>query len=577
MTDREHLRRAGLGAALVALGLISARTAPAQEVPAPAPAPTLAPAPAAGPVRPLTALPAPAPGTAVVGGPVLAEDVQVVRFSVPEGTRLEVLGPPAEPLTVADAQSAGLTFGLRVGVAYRLKLSNLPNAPGGELFPEVELVGHLHRPPGIDPMKFPIRIPFSFEDLDDAAVKGRLVTQYVYLEDPDQALPISFPKDQIPVVTLSPAESPLKVAAALGRTVAIVKVGGRAPTPDELTGAGDYTFPNMPCPFIGPEGGKCSLPCGPVCGTPPPPGRPWLPKDEFLCDGGDGGAPMSFGGDGGLQGIDPRDAAIRFQADNRPRVLPTNRVCIYAPRFAAVRASIGANQNLIIENLYVANLTERMDAINAKQGPKKFTQNERAAMGRHRARPTVAKGRQYAGDHVEIRVLQGFDASVNIAGNVLVQGPEFANSREMANLFRLREKLNAVKTAETAVVTGIAEGLGQNVMAWKPQEMVGVEVPPDKPGLAVVKQVDTGEAEPGDTVEFTIFYRNMGNVPILNVSVIDSLLPRLEYVPRSALGPAGTVFSANENRVGSTELRWDLPKPVAPGEEGYVRFKAKVR
>lgn len=534
--------------------------------------PTPPPAPPSAPARPLTSV----PGAATVG-PSVPADVQVVRFSVPEGTRLELLGPAAEPISAADPNAALFTFGMKVGVAYRLKLSNLINAPEAELFPVVEIVGHLHRPPGVDPVKFPIRIPFGLDDFEDAAVRGRLVTQAVYLEDPEQAIPVSYPKDQIPVVTLSPVESPMKVAPALGRVVAIVKVGGRAPTVQELDGAGDYPFTSAPCPFVGPDGGKCALLCGPVCGTPPPPGRPWLPKDEFLCDGGDGGAPMTFGGDGGLRGIDPRDAAVRFQADNRPRVLPTNRVCLYAPRFAAVRSSIGANQNLIVENLVVANHTERQEAINARQGPKKFTQNERAELARHRARASLARGRQFAGDHVEVRVLQGFDVPTNIAGNVKVQGPEVARNRQQGNLFRLRQKLDGLKTAESAVVTGIAEGLGQSVMAWKPQEMAGVEVPPNKPGLAVIKQVDTAEAEPGAEVEFTIFYRNMGNVPIRNVSVIDSLLPRLEYVPRSALGPAGAVFTANENRVGSTELRWDLPEPVAPGQEGYVRFRANVR
>ena len=107
--------------------------------------------------------------------------------------------------------------------------------------------------------------------------------------------------------------------------------------------------------------------------------------------------------------------------------------------------------------------------------------------------------------------------------------------------------------------------------------MAGVEVPPNKPGLMVLKQVDASEAEPGDVVTYTIRYRNMGNVAIRSVSVLDSLLPRLEYVPRSALGPAGTVFSSQANTAGSTELRWDLAEPVAPGQEGYVQFQAKVR
>ena len=39
------------------------------------------------------------------------------------------------------------------------------------------------------------------DDFDDVADRGRLVTQVVYLEDPEQALPITLPKDEIPVVT----------------------------------------------------------------------------------------------------------------------------------------------------------------------------------------------------------------------------------------------------------------------------------------------------------------------------------------------------------------------------------------
>jgi uncharacterized repeat protein (TIGR01451 family) len=114
-------------------------------------------------------------------------------------------------------------------------------------------------------------------------------------------------------------------------------------------------------------------------------------------------------------------------------------------------------------------------------------------------------------------------------------------------------------------------------MAWKPQEAVGVEEPPDKPGLAVIKQVDRAEAEPGDTVTYTIRFRNMGNVPIRAVSIVDNLLPRLEYVAGSAHGPKGTVFTARPNEAGSSELRWDLPGALEPGAEGAVSFRVRVR
>jgi hypothetical protein len=69
----------------------------------------------------------------------------------------------------------------------------------------------------------------------------------------------------------------------------------------------------------------------------------------------------------------------------------------------------------------------------------------------------------------------------------------------------------------------------------------------------------------------------MGNTPIRDVTVFDSLLPRLAYVKGSARGPKGTAFSSEENRVGSTELKWVLPAAVPPGVEGHVSFQAVVR
>ncbi|MHC5538037.1 hypothetical protein ACYOEI_07365, partial [Singulisphaera rosea] len=128
-----------------------------------------------------------------------------------------------------------------------------------------------------------------------------------------------------------------------------------------------------------------------------------------------------------------------------------------------------------------------------------------------------------------------------------------------------------------AAVTGIVEGAGQMVMAWPARETVGVETPPNRPGVAVIKRVSTNQAEQGDEVTFVIQFRNMGNTPISAVSVVDSLLPRFGYVAGSAQGPKGAVFTAAENRSGSTELRWDLPGTLTPGVEGYVSFKTIVR
>jgi uncharacterized repeat protein (TIGR01451 family) len=509
--------------------------------------------------------------------PTLPPEVQVVRFQGPAGVRVEVLGPTPEPVPVGDGHGLA-TVGLKVGVEYRLRLSNLPDRPGAELFPVIEVVGHLHRPDGMDPGKFPIRVTFTEDDLHDVADRARLVTQVIYLEDPEQALPLHLPKDEIPVVTLSPAEDPLKLAMALGRVMAIVRLGARRPTDDELLNLGGSGLAGTThCPFTGPVGAPCSLPCGPVCGTAPPTGRPWIPRDEFLCDGGDHAEPAHFGGDGGLRGIDPRDAVLQFNDDRRARILPTNLVCIYAPRFAEVRASVGPNEALMVETPLNARITERESTAEGRLRARRFVQNQGAEAARHRARASAMAGRVFAGEHEELRVLSGYDATLSVVRFTLLQGPEQSRNREKAGAIRDTSHFLAIKTAESAIVKGIVQGAGEAVMTWTPRETVGVEVPPNKPGLAVIKRVSASEAEQGDTVTFAIQFRNMGNTPITAVSIVDSLLPRLAYVPGSAKGPKGTVFTAEENRVGSTELRWDLPGAIAPGAEGYVSFEAMVR
>ena len=508
--------------------------------------------------------------------PGLPDGIQVVRFAGPEGLKVEVLGPASEPVPVGDGKGLG-TFGLKVGVGYKLRLSNLPDRPGVELYPTIEVVGHLHRPAKIDPGKYPIRVVFGVEDLVDAADSGRLVTQVVYLEDPEQALPIKLDKDEPPIVTLNPAEEPLKVASALGRVMAILRIGARRPTQAELTAPIGDGLAGTPCPFTTTEGSRCGLPCGPVRGTPPPAGRPWLPKDEYLCDGGDHAMPVHFGGNGGLAGLDPRDAVVIFRDKDRPRVLPTNTVCLYAPRFATVRVVSGANENLIVQGPRLSEQLERQATANGQQGPKRLAQNAAAETGRHRARASGLAGRTFAGEHTELQVLSGYNTLVGVRGGVGVQGLGRVDKQVRALGNRSTTGPVLLNRPEAVVMTGIVEGAGQTVMTWTPNETVGVEPPAKRPGISIIKQVSADQAESGDEVTFTIRYKNMGNTPIHAVSLVDSLMPRLEYIAGSAQGPARTVFTAAPNAGGSLELRWDLPGELSPGSEGYVEFRAVVR
>src|SRR5271165_1345933 len=514
------------------------------------------------------------------GPPALDPKVQLVRFQGPLGLRVEVLAPEPSPAPIGEGEGIA-TVGLQRGVGYRLRLSNITERPGVELFPVIEVVGHLHRPREISPAKYPIRIVFTDEELWDVVDRGRLVTKVIYLEDPEQAIPIKLSKDQIPVVTLNPTEQPLKVAQALGRVMAIVRIGGRRPTVEEINAGatGDFGLDAVAaigavhCPFT-------STDCAPVCGTLPPAGRPWLPRDEYLCDGGDQGAPAGIGEGGNLKGIDPRDAVMRFDVglnDRRaPRVLPTNRVCVYAPRFAEVRIRTGTNEAVEVHGATLNRSLDKFALTESRSYSRRLVQNQAAELARERSRAQAMAGRISAGEDSNMRGPDVYHNVQQVKVDSQQQPVQLTRTRLKPALIKEKIRLDGIKSVESTVMTGLVEGPGQTVMSWQPHEMKGVETL-QRPGMAVIKRVSTAEAEPGDTLTFTITYRNMGNTTIRAASVVDSLLPRLEYLKGSARGPKGTVFSSAENRVGSSELKWELPGVIPPGASGEVSFQAVVR
>jgi uncharacterized repeat protein (TIGR01451 family) len=523
-----------------------------------------------------------------VATPVLDPDIQIVRFQGPPGLNVEVLSPTPTPVSAGDGGGI-ITVGLKRGVGYRLRVTGIVERPLAEIFPVIEVVGHLHRPDGIDPAKYPIRVVFLQEDLDDVVDRARLVTKVIYLEDPDQAIPLRMAKDQIPVVTLSPTEPPVRVARALGRPVAIVRIGGRRPTGDEIEGAiaGDIgldwveNIGSAPCGFLCHSGVRCALPAGPTCVSAPRPPRPILPRDEYLCDGGDRGIPASAAGTDRVSGIEPRDAVVRFdfglKGVTETRILPTNVVCVYAPRFAEVRLSSGTNQNVDIQTTRTDKTIDRLKQENALLESRRLVQNQAAELARVRARAAGLKGRLMASEGSKVQTPNAYEGNQLALLNTSKQTAELARLRQKPGQLNERIRLDGIKSAEGPVLTGIVEGAGEAVRVWGPHMMTGVEPPPDRPGLAVIKRVNAIEAEPGDTLTYAIVYRNMGNTPIRSVTIVDSLLPRLEYVGGTSSGPKGTSFSTAINRVGATELRWEIPGALAPGATGYVSFQAIVR
>jgi uncharacterized repeat protein (TIGR01451 family) len=117
------------------------------------------------------------------------------------------------------------------------------------------------------------------------------------------------------------------------------------------------------------------------------------------------------------------------------------------------------------------------------------------------------------------------------------------------------------------------------------QAQVGIRQPeiiyqtngPESPRLRLIKLASTGHALSGEEVEFTLRFDNVGDQLIGNVTIVDNLATRLEYVPDSARSTIDAQFSTAPNTGGSTVLRWEITPPIEPGQGGILQFRARVR
>jgi len=310
-----------------------------------------------------------------------------------------------------------------------------------------------------------------------------------------------------------------------------------------------------------------------------PPGfsQPW-PDDEYLRDGGDQGLPVGVSPDWQVHGLEPEDTIAYYDTpEGQVRVEPSNRVHLYSPRFGSVRQ---------VSNL-VAN--EGREGWANVYLPTKFTQKEfqqpawshkqHLALGRYHTPQTPV---QYLGRW-----------SRDVVSSAL--GPQSFQDRflpfEDFQIIRLGQMDNSEREAlarwvQAAVVWAkddtLAVLLNEKQAAAMVQDESLVEVyvvhePPANPKLRLVKVASTAYAEPGDVVDFTLRFDNVGNQPIQNVTILDNLSGRLEYVPDSAQCSLKAQFTAEPNQAGSELLRWELAEPLQPGQGGIIRFRCRVR
>jgi uncharacterized repeat protein (TIGR01451 family) len=203
-------------------------------------------------------------------------------------------------------------------------------------------------------------------------------------------------------------------------------------------------------------------------------------------------------------------------------------------------------------------------------------QRHSVAINRAERPATLFRQRQQAGQLEQLyATMDVFDSVGAYAAIEIIRTGQVDNA----------EKPRLATSIESAITwTGDqAPQVGYN--AKRAQEMDGLRQvgiiyqtnEPNAPRLRLVKLASRGHALPGEEVEFTLRFDNIGDQVMGNVTIVDNLSTRLEYVPESAQSSVDANFKVEENEAGSSILRWEITDPVKPREGGVLRFRTRVR
>jgi hypothetical protein len=145
---------------------------------------------------------------------------------------------------------APVTTGMLVGGVYRFRVTGISDRSGFELYPTLEIIDKTYPEPGRE-HRFPIPVFLTDEDLQ-MALDGALVTRVIYLEDSENADPVSTKPGTQLTIDVGANENALRTADVLGRPLAILRIGSRVPA--DLTGdLTDFLYgcpPWVPLPVV---------------------------------------------------------------------------------------------------------------------------------------------------------------------------------------------------------------------------------------------------------------------------------------------------------------------------------------
>jgi uncharacterized repeat protein (TIGR01451 family) len=301
--------------------------------------------------------------------------------------------------------------------------------------------------------------------------------------------------------------------------------------------------------------------------------------DEYLCDGGDRSTPVHYD-QYSRQGLDTEDTIAEFtEHTGKERVRASNRVCIYAPRFSTIRTISRPHEGMNLNEIARVGQSVGTDQFHTRLKPSLQVRNEMSGRVLVRSRASGLESEQIQGNVSQAKRLAIHEKLLNVyqdltfvqSGKLSTTDAARLNFGIQASLIWSREEYPVIAAKTDVAMTGTYEAHVATIVGIDDKES-------DKPGnLRVVKLADKQSALPGEIVEFTIRYDNLGENTVHHIRIVDNLTPRLAYVDDSATSDRDGRLVVQDNGEGSLVLVWELTNPLPPATGGVVTFKARIR
>ena len=300
--------------------------------------------------------------------------------------------------------------------------------------------------------------------------------------------------------------------------------------------------------------------------------------DEYLFDGGDRENPVHYD-DYHRLGLDTEDTIVEYQTHKgKHEVKKSNRVAVYAPRFAAIRSASSPLSGTSVDTLATTEDSVHGVGLEARTVITQNKQREQLEGIRMRSRASGVETESQQGSVGQTAYISGHTKLSNLFQDT---GTETTGQFEQSDEARIAYQVQAAaiwSRTQFPVIAIRERSAHESKRAVKPEEYIGVEDKRKTEGnLRLIKLADKKNAEPGDIITFTIKYENVGDFDVDGIKVVDNLTPRLEYIQDSATSDRKGRLVVEDNNEGSLILTFEVDETVKGHQGGVVTFKARVR